>query len=456
MNSYRELLLLLVSFGSFTFNIYDRFKLSTSETLRTIKKRGYIICGINGELDSFSIYDDMTETFRGYDIDCCAIVASIIFMTEITNSKDPDKFMFSNILKKYVKFYRTSTKNRFEVLVDKEVDILIRNTTITTSRNNDYNIMCPFVNYYDGGTLAICSAEYIKIFGDEPLFEIIDVTVDKFDCRKTSNIRLLVAYYEANYAEEYETLDDMIKSKITINDMLSKNEDVTLDLIHEFIIPTTKYYRVLEKCEEHFLKILIKENTTTHNAITNLLDNILVSTSKYDYVIVDNSTTTLGELYVVLSNMKQLPLMAADRSKLQIFVNKGIRFNSKYKYAICCDDYSSEPLGLYLRDDSIVIGKIIQSVFNILIAYDLDKLSLNKSKSWMEGGTKDITLILQNSNVENINMDYIFNMFNLNGFTTFDDFLSRHFDRYLVDEQKRKQKESLIPIGSNNIQAYIR
>jgi general L-amino acid transport system substrate-binding protein len=103
---------------------------ATAQTLKKVKDRGSLICGVSQGLPGFSTPDDK-GSWTGLDVDYCRAVAAAIF-------NDPAK----------VKFSPLSTKDRFEALKSGEIDVLSRNSTWTLSRDALYNFIG--VNYYDG------------------------------------------------------------------------------------------------------------------------------------------------------------------------------------------------------------------------------------------------------------------------------------------------------------------
>ena len=90
---------------------------ANATTLDTVKQRGQLICGSNTGLAGFGIPNDKGE-WSGFDVDYCRAVAAAIF-------GDPTK----------VKFLPLSAKDRPTALQSGEIDVLIRNTTWTLSRN---------------------------------------------------------------------------------------------------------------------------------------------------------------------------------------------------------------------------------------------------------------------------------------------------------------------------------
>jgi general L-amino acid transport system substrate-binding protein len=103
---------------------------AAAQTLKTVKDRGSLLCGVSQGLPGFSNPDDKGH-WTGLDVDFCRAVAAAIF-------DDPNK----------VKFTPLSAKDRFEPLKSGQIDVLSRNTTWTSSRDAIFNFVG--VTYYDG------------------------------------------------------------------------------------------------------------------------------------------------------------------------------------------------------------------------------------------------------------------------------------------------------------------
>jgi general L-amino acid transport system substrate-binding protein len=101
-------------------------------TLAQIKQRGTLNCGSNTGLAGFGV-PDAQGNWVGLDVDYCRAVAAAIF-------NDPTK----------VKFIPLSAKDRFTALQSGEVDLLVRNSTWTMTRDASLGIVFTGVNYYDG------------------------------------------------------------------------------------------------------------------------------------------------------------------------------------------------------------------------------------------------------------------------------------------------------------------
>ena len=100
-------------------------------TLDQVKARGQLICGANPGLAGFGLPDDQ-GVYKGLDVDECRAIAAAIF-------NDPTK----------VKFLPINAKDRPTILASGEIDVLIRNTTWTLSRETG-GMFFTGINYYDG------------------------------------------------------------------------------------------------------------------------------------------------------------------------------------------------------------------------------------------------------------------------------------------------------------------
>ena len=101
-------------------------------TLRQVKDKGFVQCGVSQGLPGFSTADD-AGNWTGIDVDVCRAIAAAIF-------EDADA----------VKYTPLSAKERFTALQSGEIDVLSRNTTWTLDRDTGLGIVFTGVNYYDG------------------------------------------------------------------------------------------------------------------------------------------------------------------------------------------------------------------------------------------------------------------------------------------------------------------
>jgi general L-amino acid transport system substrate-binding protein len=105
---------------------------ANAQTLKTVKDRGLLSCGVSQGLPGFSAPDDKGN-WTGLDVDVCRAISAAIF-------NDPSK----------VKFVPLSAKDRFTALQSGEIDVLSRNTTWTVSRDTSLGANFTGVTYYDG------------------------------------------------------------------------------------------------------------------------------------------------------------------------------------------------------------------------------------------------------------------------------------------------------------------
>ena len=105
---------------------------ATAQTLKTVRDRGALVCGVSQGLPGFSTPDDRGN-WTGLDVDICRAIAAAIF-------DDPTK----------VKYAPLSAKDRFTALQTGEIDVLSRNSTWTMLRDTQLGLNFAGVNYYDG------------------------------------------------------------------------------------------------------------------------------------------------------------------------------------------------------------------------------------------------------------------------------------------------------------------
>jgi general L-amino acid transport system substrate-binding protein len=102
------------------------------QTLDTVKARGTLNCGVNVGVAGFSLPDSQ-GIWRGMDTDLCRAVSAAVF-------GDPGK----------VRFVPLTAVQRFTALQSGEIDVLIRQTTLTMTRDTTLGLRMTLVNLYDG------------------------------------------------------------------------------------------------------------------------------------------------------------------------------------------------------------------------------------------------------------------------------------------------------------------
>jgi general L-amino acid transport system substrate-binding protein len=105
---------------------------SAAGTLDDVKARGKLLCGTNTGLAGFAA-PDANGVWEGFDIAVCRAVAAAVLGDSMA-----------------VEFVPTTGQTRFTALAASEIDVLVRNTTWTFSRDTDLKFDFTGVNYYDG------------------------------------------------------------------------------------------------------------------------------------------------------------------------------------------------------------------------------------------------------------------------------------------------------------------
>src|SRR5215471_17781121 len=111
-----------------------------SETLDAIKKRDQLICGVDTGIPGFA-FQDSAGKWQGLDIAYCQAIAAAVL-------GDPAK----------VKYVGTTAKVRFSVLQSGEIDVLIRDSTHTLTRNTDLGLATGAINFFTGQAFMVKKA----------------------------------------------------------------------------------------------------------------------------------------------------------------------------------------------------------------------------------------------------------------------------------------------------------
>jgi general L-amino acid transport system substrate-binding protein len=113
---------------------------ASSPTLAAVRRRGVLRCGVNPALPGFGA-QDARGVWRGFDVDLCRAVAAAVL-------GDAAK----------VRYVPLSSEDRIPALKAGRVDVLMRNTSWTLSRDGAEAVDFAGVSYYDGqGFLALKS-----------------------------------------------------------------------------------------------------------------------------------------------------------------------------------------------------------------------------------------------------------------------------------------------------------
>jgi len=117
-------------------------------TLSMVKKRGYLIAGVNSSNTGWS-YLKPDGTYEGFEIEFARAIATAIF-------NDPSK----------VQYRPLTSKERFAALQSGEIDVLIRTATHTLTRDTDLGLCFTTPYYYDGQSFLVRKDSGIKKLED--------------------------------------------------------------------------------------------------------------------------------------------------------------------------------------------------------------------------------------------------------------------------------------------------
>lgn len=108
-----------------------------SPTLAAVRARGQLACGVDGRTAGFSL-PDSRGVMRGIDADYCRALAAAVL-------GDAGK----------VRFVPLTAQARFTALQSGEVDVLIRETTWTLTREANLGALFAGINFYDGTAFLV-------------------------------------------------------------------------------------------------------------------------------------------------------------------------------------------------------------------------------------------------------------------------------------------------------------
>lgn len=105
--------------------------------LAEVQDRGTLNCGVNETVPGFGLVDD-EGAYAGFDIEFCKAVAAAVL-------GDPEA----------VEYTPLSAEQRFTALASGEIDVLIRNTTFTASRDGGEGARFLHTTFYDGQGMMV-------------------------------------------------------------------------------------------------------------------------------------------------------------------------------------------------------------------------------------------------------------------------------------------------------------
>ena len=116
---------------------------SPQSTLDVVLERGSLKCGVKNNHYGMG-YEDGSGQFSGLDISYCMGIAAAIGL-------DPSSD---------IEYVLAGGSNRFQLLADGELDVLIRTTTWTAGRDADLDVDFGAINFYDGQGIMVNLDEF--------------------------------------------------------------------------------------------------------------------------------------------------------------------------------------------------------------------------------------------------------------------------------------------------------
>ena len=116
--------------------------------LAEVQDRGTLNCGVNNAVPGFGVVDEAGD-YSGFDIDFCRVIAAAVL-------GDAEA----------VEYVPLTAEQRFTSLASGEIDVLVRNTTWTASRDGTENAAFAATTFYDGQGMMVTADSGIASLDD--------------------------------------------------------------------------------------------------------------------------------------------------------------------------------------------------------------------------------------------------------------------------------------------------
>lgn len=154
-----------------------------AQTLAQVKQRGALNCGVDTGAPGFAVKDDKGK-WVGLDVDFCRAVAMAVL-------GDPEK----------VNYVPLTAKVRFTALQNGEIDILIRDSTLTFTRGTQLKLNLVGVNFYAGQGFMVkksLNAKGVKGLDGATICVITGATLELniADYNRANNVKIGTLLFE--------------------------------------------------------------------------------------------------------------------------------------------------------------------------------------------------------------------------------------------------------------------
>jgi general L-amino acid transport system substrate-binding protein len=114
--------------------------------LDQVKARGTLRCGVNQTVPGFGFLNPATNEIEGFDIDFCKAIAAAVLGDPAAHELVP-----------------VTAEERFNALRAGQYDVLVRNTTWTSSRDGSLGLAFAHANFYDGQGMMVRTGEFSAV-----------------------------------------------------------------------------------------------------------------------------------------------------------------------------------------------------------------------------------------------------------------------------------------------------
>jgi general L-amino acid transport system substrate-binding protein len=166
----------------------DRNSNAAGGVLERVKKAGKVKCGVNKEVPGFG-YLSADGTFAGFDIEFCKVIAAAVLGDETA-----------------VEYKALDANQRFPALASGEVDVLVRNTTVTATRDGADGATFVSPTFYDGQGMMVKAASKFKSVTDLQDTSICVLAGTTNELNLASQFAARGIKYEPRSFEKVETL----------------------------------------------------------------------------------------------------------------------------------------------------------------------------------------------------------------------------------------------------------
>ena len=115
---------------------------TTGGVLAAVQEEGILQCGVNNTVPGFG-FETAEGTIEGFDIDFCKAFAAAVFGTDAPEEGT------------HYELVPIDADNRFIALRDGQYDVLVRNTTWTSSREGTEGVQFTKTNFFDGQAMLV-------------------------------------------------------------------------------------------------------------------------------------------------------------------------------------------------------------------------------------------------------------------------------------------------------------